>query len=246
LSAKRVRVISKLAPRYKLSGNKFFIEQKRFDKSTNEHKKKWLEVPPIDKRLNIIARCHNLGHYQKDITLERIEEEGFSWFYIKKDIVVFIGNCMPCNRCEKYHHRFHKAQIYQVNGYNSIVHMDCVWGLPTTIKGHWGVCIMTQKLTKLIFVKPLKTKRDFELCRAYSKYTFRYGRINTIVVTDLGGEFCNILMDYMFSKFGIEHRVTASHNPKCNGEVERANQTFINILRKVADQTKQSWYAPVF
>ena len=40
----------------------------------------------------------------------------------------------------------------------------------------------------------------------------------------------------------MEHRVTASYNPRTNGTCERFNQTFIESLRKHAEKNQANWH----
>ena len=48
-------------------------------------------------------------------------------------------------------------------------------------------------------------------------------------------------MRELFKRTGVEHCVTAAYNPRANGQVERFNQTFCNILRKICENNKNNW-----
>ena len=45
----------------------------------------------------------------------------------------------------------------------------------------------------------------------------------------------------MLKLVGIDHVVTAAYNPRCNGLVERFNQTFIESLRKYCETNPTEW-----
>ncbi len=62
-----------------------------------------------------------------------------------------------------------------------------------------------------------------------------------IILSDQGCEFNTNLIDKLIKAVGVEHEVTAAYNPRCNGMVERLNQTIIETLRKHAEKYQANW-----
>lgn len=50
------------------------------------------------------------------------------------------------------------------------------------------------------------------------------------------------MVETMFKLTGVDHTVTASYNPRCNGLTERMNQTLINMLRKYCATNPTTWH----
>ena len=74
----------------------------------------------------------------------------------------------------------------------------------------------------------------------FKKWIFTYGTPR-VILTDKGTEFKNNIIDKLCKDQNIEHRVTASYNPRVNGQVERLNQTLINSLRKHSENKTSDW-----
>ena len=48
-------------------------------------------------------------------------------------------------------------------------------------------------------------------------------------------------MAKLFADSNIDHRLTASYFPRCNGQVERLNQTIISSIRKHCENNNNEW-----
>ena len=59
----------------------------------------------------------------------------------------------------------------------------------------------------------------------------RYGMIQEII-SDMGGEFNNKLMQEICKYFKIKHITTSAYHPQANGMIERFNQTMKGCINK--------------
>ena len=52
----------------------------------------------------------------------------------------------------------------------------------------------------------------------------------SVITTDQGKEFHNIVNFELMEVLGIDHRMTTAYHPQANGLDERLNQTLVNSL----------------
>ena len=63
----------------------------------------------------------------------------------------------------------------------------------------------------------------------------------SVITTDQGKEFPNLLNAELMTVFGIKHRLTTCYHPQSNGLDERFNQTLVNALTKYAQDDRAAW-----
>lgn len=61
------------------------------------------------------------------------------------------------------------------------------------------------------------------------------------LLTDMGKEFINSIVQNLIDNIGTERRVTSAYNPRTDGLCECANQTIINILKKHVEADPLNW-----
>ncbi|XP_042499339.1 uncharacterized protein LOC122077455 [Macadamia integrifolia] len=69
---------------------------------------------------------------------------------------------------------------------------------------------------------------------------FRYG-VPKVLVTDNGRQFDNRKFMHFCSNFNIDFRNTAVAHPQSNGQVEKANHTLLDGIKKRLDWEKKNW-----
>ena len=112
--------------------------------------------------------------------------------------------------------------------------MDLVFGMPEDDEGQIGLMVITEYVSKLAYVKAIKSKSAAEIANVLWQYICLFGPPK-VIITDQGTEFNNEMIKNIVNRVGSEHRVTAAYNPRTNGQTERFNQTFVNSLRKHAE-----------
>ena len=68
----------------------------------------------------------------------------------------------------------------------------------------------------------------------------RYG-IPEKLLSDRGREFENELFQRLSKLCGLKKIRTTPYHPQINGQVERMNQTIINMLKRLPEQYKSNW-----
>ena len=230
-SNKQVKRVENQARKYKLIDNKLYYIRKGDQKS--------LLIPPILERAEIVEKAHNLGHFQAASTYDRIKDD-YYWRNMFEDVLQIVKQCTTCMRHQKVIGKNHPAQALSVDGIFDRVGIDLVLGLPETERGNKGLLVMTEYLTKYVFVAPIKSKEAKEIADHVLSFISIFGPPK-IILSDQGLEFNNSLVDSILNAVETEHRVTSGYNPRTNGLTERMNQTLIESLRKHAEMDVNNW-----
>ena len=53
--------------------------------------------------------------------------------------------------------------------------------------------------------------------------------------------FFNKLFAYIFSKYGVTHRMPLAYHPQSNGKIEVSNREIKKILEKAVSATRKDW-----
>ena len=115
------------------------------------------------------------------------------------------------------------------------VHLDLCSG------GYENLSVITDHFTRFMQVYPTTNKSARTAAeKLYNNFMMRYG-IPEKLLSDRGREFENELFHRLSKLCGIKKTRTTPYHPQTNGQVERMNQTVINILKCLPDQYKSNW-----
>ena len=101
--------------------------------------------------------------------------------------------------------------------------------------------LITDHFTR--FVQAFPTKSKSARCAAekiFGEYILRFGFPKRIH-HDRGGEFENKLHQRLYELSGIKSSCTTPYHPMGNGQVERMNRTFINMMKCLPSSEKNKW-----
>lgn len=231
-SRSQIKRVLQLAKYYKYENNTILVDRKLNNK--------WLIVPPIKDRRNIVEKAHLLGHFQIGSTYNRIIEK-FYWYKMMNDVVTVVKQCEACQRNEKSKVWNHQAKAIEVYSAFDIVGIDYVFGLPRTSEDYVGIIVFVDVCTNWAYAKPIKSKTQEETLKYFWEFCCLFGPPKSIL-TDQGKEFNNELMKGVMSIIGAEHKITAAYNPRTNGNTEKLNQTLMNSLRKHCENNEDNWH----
>lgn len=147
-----------------------------------------------------------IGHFQAASTFSRIREKYF-WSKMMDYIIECVQQCIVCQRHQKIKPKSHKALSTVITGLFDQIGIDCVFGLPVTDEGFCGIVVITEYLSKIVFVEAIKSKEANEIVRVLWRYISISGPPK-IVLSDQGREFVNNLVDTLLKSVGSEHRIT--------------------------------------
>jgi transposase InsO family protein len=61
------------------------------------------------------------------------------------------------------------------------------------------------------------------------------------VVSDRGTHFCNKVVEALFKKYGVVHRMLTAYHPQTSGQAEVSNQEIKSILEKTVNPSRKDW-----
>ena len=101
--------------------------------------------------------------------------------------------------------------------------------------------VITDHFTRFAQVYPTINKSARTAAeKLYNDFKMRYG-IPEKLLNDRGREFENELFQQLSKLCEIKKIRTTPYHPQSNGQVERTNQTIINMLKCLPEQYKSNW-----
>jgi hypothetical protein len=228
---KQVNKTNKLLIHYRFANGS--IEWRKNEKSA------YLTYPKKEERETLIIEYHGKGHFMAHSTYERLSKT-YHWRNMKDDIINVINRCLTCirnNRCKIWNH---PALALEINSIHERIHLDLHFGLNPTKEGYVGNLVIIESLSDWPWVRSIKSKNMEEIAGHFLDYIAEFGPPKEIM-TDLGKEFTNSLLEEMLKRINVVHKTTSAYNPRVNGKVERFNRTFVDTLRKYAELDPDNW-----
>ena len=231
IANKHAKRLDKLSQQYKLENGTLLIRK--------PDSNKYLIYPRKNERNELIEKAHLLGHFQAEATFKRLAEAYF-WKNMIDDITTHIEKCEECREFHKIPAIEQKAMAIPIRGIFERIGIDLVFGLPETTDGYVGLVVITEYLSKYVWVLPIKSKTGKEIAKCLLKYIGIFGPPKRIL-SDQGTEFNNETVRKLINLTGTEHRITSSYHPRTNGQTERFNRTMIEMLSKFTRNDNLSW-----
>ena len=140
-SKKQCKRVSKLAKFY------IFKEDKLFHRKTLDEEFSKI-VPKLEERHQIIKNEHEIAHFKKQATLNRLKEM-YYWKNMETEIERHINKCEKCLMFDKMGNINELAKAIKVTGIFDNINIDCVLGFDETKEGYIGYLSITCNYSKL-------------------------------------------------------------------------------------------------
>lgn len=111
--------------------------------------------------------------------------------------------------------------------------------LPRTTKGNTILCVIQDRFSKWVELKPLRKATSVLVISTLKEIFYRFG-CPKIMVSDNGRQFISNDFKNFLEDFGIIHRLTPPYSPQCN-PVERVNKVVKTMIRQYIDKKKPDW-----
>ena len=202
------------------------------------------ETKQLRSRLVVVAHAACAGHRGKRVTREAVKQ-WVRWPGMDEEISKFVEDCLQCARSESNAliNRPWGEQVHATKP-GEILHMDFLSiGTHGTGKYHY-VLILKDDLSHAVDLIPTKDTKAARVVEACLHWFSRYG-VPSMVVTDQGAHFRNVLVNEMEHQLGIKHVFSVPYCPWSNGTVERVNREVIRllgILRSEMGLDTESWH----
>ncbi|CAL2228611.1 unnamed protein product [Prunus armeniaca] len=170
------------------------------------------------------AHCSTYSMHPGSTKMYRTLREYYSWPHMKGDIAKYVSRCLICQQV--------KAKRQKPSGLMQplpipewkweLITMDFVFKLPCTSKGHDGIWVIVDRLTKSAHFLPIK--ETYSLSRLAKLFVDEIVRLHGALVSIVSNRDAS----------------TAFH-PQTNGQSERTIQTLEDMLRSCVLQLKDNW-----
>ena len=200
----------------------------------------WHLVPLPEQRPELIRRAHCLAHSSIANTVNALTLQRMWWHGIARDVELVVLSCGICARFAPQRVHEHPARALDIPSLFHRVGMDLVLGLPLTVRGNVGVLVLTEYLSKWVVVFPVVSKEAAVIARHLLTYCTMFGPPHEII-SDQGREFVNATVAHLCSALGVNRRVTSPYHPRTDGQVERTNQSVVQILERQAVESPDDW-----
>ena len=171
-------------------------------------------------------------------------QQHFWWPMIAKDCKALVRGCP---RCHMFEGVVPKAPLCPIRAHAplELVHVDF-----TSMES-------TMELNKLPSVKNILVTMDYVTCYAlaivmkdqmaktiakvfYERFIMVFGAPAKLL-SDWGANFTSVLVEELYTAFGIQKCQTTVDHPQYNGQVEHFHQTLFRMIGKLASDKKAQW-----
>ncbi|KAK5819272.1 hypothetical protein PVK06_024249 [Gossypium arboreum] len=193
---------------------------------------------------SILAFCHTEscgGHFGPKRTAHKVLECGLYWPTIFRDAFNF---CKSCDKCQRTGNITKRNQMPLSPIY--VCKIFYVWGIDfmgpfISSFGNVYILLAVDYVSKWIEAKPTRNDNAKTIVEFLKQTIFsRFGTPRALI-SDRGTHFCNKVMEALFSKYGVHHRIATAYHPQTNGLVEVSNREIKSILEKTVRPNRKDW-----
>uniref|UniRef100_A0A914XW41 RNA-directed DNA polymerase n=1 Tax=Panagrolaimus superbus TaxID=310955 RepID=A0A914XW41_9BILA len=192
------------------------------------------KVVPLSLRKQVWEERHKgpLGGHFGVKKLKQLLQCQYFWPEMGKDIANWTQVCMQC-----FAHRSHVRDRPPLNPITTTMPMEIVGmdiaEMPISAKGYRYILVIVDSFSKFAAAWPLYTKTAEEVARKFlENWCLREQRFPRQVISDMGREFDNKLMEAITRLTRIESVFSLGYNSQFNGLSERFIQTLKKTLAK--------------
>ena len=201
-------------------------------------------IPVGEVRLRLLEShhdCISAAHPGRDRTYSRLSRN-FYWPGMAKDVKRYVKSCDACQRFKNNHGKSTLLQPLPVPGRPwDDIGMDFVTSLPRTKKGFDAVLTFVDRLTKCVHFVPTsssvsaKETADLYLCNV-----FRLHGLSRSIVCDRDPRFTAMFFQEVFSRLGVELKLSTSNHPQTDGCTERIHRVLGDVLRTFVNHNQDN------
>ncbi|KAJ9522021.1 hypothetical protein QJQ45_005072 [Haematococcus lacustris] len=201
-------------------------------------------VPEL--REHILHEMHDAayaGHVGMTKTLERVTRV-FWWNTVRADVRDYVGTCDACQRDKSSNSKpGGLLRPLTVPGYRwEHVSMDLVTKLPAGTHGYDAICVIVDRLSKMVHFVPCKESMNaMTFARLFINNVFKLHGLPAEVLTDRGAHFNNKFWHAVKKLLGMKTNMSTAYRPQSDGQTERYNRVLEEMLRHYISPTQADW-----
>ncbi|KAJ9527945.1 hypothetical protein QJQ45_005607 [Haematococcus lacustris] len=176
-------------------------------------------------------------------TLERVTRV-FWWNTVRADVRDYVGTCDACQRDKSSNSKpGGLLRPLTVPGYRwEHVSMDLVTKLPTGTHGYDAICVIVDRLSKMVHFVPCKESMNaMAFARLFINNVFKLHGLPAEVLTDRGAHFNNKFWHAVKKLLGMKTNMSTAYRPQSDGQTERCNRVLEEMLRHNISPTQADW-----
>ena len=203
-------------------------------------------VAGCDLQREVVARAHDTpyaGHFGQDRILD-LARRFFWWPKMRQDVQEYVRTCDTCLRvkCQRKSPAGLLQPLPVPEQKWQSVSMDFIIELPLTIRGHTGIVVFVDRLTKMVRLAPLRT--DFsasDVADLLISQVFRHHGLPTDLITDRDPRFTSAFFRRLAEKWEVKQKMSTSFHPQTDGQTEVMNRTLEDYLRAFTRDGQDRW-----
>ena len=200
-------------------------------------------VAPASIQTDIFEKLHGSrlgGHFGITRTIANFRRR-FYWVRMKADLQRWCQECIECALAKGSPAHRVRLKPMTVGAFNERVAVDMVGPLPQTEDGYVYLLVLSEYFTKYLVLIPTKTRTTIECADSIMTHYISIFGCPQSLHSDQGGEFGSELFTEMCKLLGVSKTRTTPHHPRCDGLVERANRTILQMLRTLVNEYRDDW-----
>ena len=187
-----------------------------------------------------LTALHLQGHFQANQMIKQLKQSKINIPGAKEKCKKIAKSCIVCQKYNPASPAYQSLTSIDAKQPFDHVIIDLVTDLPKSEENFVHVLVVSDVFSKCTFLTPITDKSANCIAKAFTWIIANHG-IQKIIQSDQGNEFCNSIVENLCLLLGIDKRVSVAYSPRTNGLVERTNQTWTRIIKKLADSTPNLW-----
>ncbi|XP_037496946.1 uncharacterized protein LOC119371237 [Jatropha curcas] len=107
--------------------------------------------------------------------------------------------------------------------------------------GNSYILLAMDYVSKWVEAKATRTDDAKTIVIFVKSHIFSRFGIPRAIISDRGTHFCNKIIENLFKKYGITHRVSTAYHPQTSGQAEVSNREVKSILEKTMSPNRKDW-----
>ena len=174
----------------------------------------------------------------------RTLKKRYWWNGMKKEIASFVSRCLTYQQVKAENQKpAGKIQLLPIPLWKwEKITMDFVTGLPRTLRQHYAIWVIVDRLTKSAHFLPVNVEDSLEkLAQLYVDEIVRLHGVPVSIVSDRDPMFTSRFWPSLQTTLGTRLQFSTTFHPQTYGQSERTIQTLEDMLRACVMEFKGSW-----
>jgi hypothetical protein len=183
------------------------------------------------------------GHLGVKKTTARISAN-FYWKSLRNTALEYVTSCDTCQRTKNNTQKpFGLLQPLKppTQKWMSIT-MDFITPLPKTSRGHAGLFVVVDRLSKLVRIAATPVHADaLQVARLFHTHVYRNHGLPQEIICDRDPIFMSKFWQALFGILRVKIRPSSAYHPETDGQTEVVNRKIEEILRCFVNHRQSDW-----